>query len=131
MRLGRLMRPMRLMGLRGLMRPMGPMRLMGLGLMGLMGLGLLGLVGCSDDSGTGADYVTVEAQSCSTSFVELGEGSESRDYALGTRTWTPPSGYYLYSNLSELFVNQEDMTNKSIAVFFTKVKRDRSGLEQN
>ena len=126
MRLGRPMRPMRLIGL------MGPMRLMGLGLMGLLSLGLMGLMGlglvsCSDDSGTGADYVTVEAQSCSTSFVELGEGSESRDYALGTRTWTPPSGYYLYSNLSELFVNQEDMTNKSIAVFFTKDTESQKG----
>ena len=118
MRLGRLMRPMRLLGLIG---PMGP-----IGLMGLMGLGLmgLGLVGCSDDDETGADYVTVEAQSCSTSFVELGEDSQSRDYALGTRTWTPPTGYAIYT---PFFVGQKDLTYKSIFAFFTNGSVSQQG----
>lgn len=101
------------------------MRLMGLGLMGLLGLGLLGLVGCSDDSGTGAHYVSVEAQSCTTPFVELGEGGESRALsAMGTRTWTPPTGYITYTSIFEA---QKDLTHKSILAFFTKGTSQQEG----
>jgi hypothetical protein len=105
---------------------MGSMRLMRpMGLMGLIGLmGLVGLVSCSEDSETERHYVTIEAQSCSTPFVEQGEGSESRALTTVTRSWTPPDGYYDYTAISNMFASQKSLMNKSIDVFFTRDGKD-------
>ena len=97
--------------------------LIGLGLIGFMSLA--GLVGCSDDLETVTDAVTVniEAQTCSSAFVEEGQDSESRDDSPLTRAWTLPSGFFTFAETfgaDGLFKDQKDMVNKSIDVFFTQ-----------
>ena len=82
------------------------------------------LLGCSDDSELdNRQRVTFEAQPCATAFVQEEEASDARPVGtMGTtRSWTPPDGYYLYSNskVNGLFDGQKDLFYKSIDVFFT------------
>jgi len=72
------------------------------------------LTACSDDSEQ-ADkpQVTFEAIPCSQTFVQV----EPMSF---TRAWTPPSGYVSYSALNSLFVNQTDLVDNTISIFFTQ-----------
>lgn len=54
--------------------------------------------------------------SCSTDFEDV------RD-RMGTRAWTPPSSYVLYSDIfgpNGMFADQKDLVHKSIKAFFTQ-----------
>lgn len=78
-----------------------------IGLISLMGL--IGLMGCSDDQEAEKRKVTVELMPCAPSYVET-----------ITRSWTPPTNYYLYEQLNDLFVGQYDLTDKTIGIYFTQ-----------
>ena len=100
-------------------------RIKPLGLIGLMGLMILmGLVGCSEDSDLeNRNRVTFEAQSLATGFEQEQSGhAPSSPSDVTTRAWTPPTGYYLYTddNVMGLFAQQTDLFYKSIDVFFTQ-----------
>ena len=100
-------------------------RIKSLGLIGLMGLMILmGLVGCSEDSDLeNRNRVTFEAQSLATGFEQEQSGhAPSSPSDVTTRAWTPPTGYYLYTdnNVMGLFKQQTDLFYKSIDVFFTQ-----------
>lgn len=87
-------------------------------------VGLMGLVACSDDPSPEGQRVTMEVRSCATNFEEDG------DHA-GTRAWTPPTGYVLYSTIfgaNGMFAAQKDLAHKSIKTFFTK---DNDSQERN
>lgn len=92
------------MSLIGLMRPIGHISLTLISLIGLMGL-----MGCSDDQESEKRRVTVELMPCASSYVET-----------ITRSWTPPTNYYLYEDLNDLFVGQYDLTDKTIGIYFTQ-----------
>lgn len=102
--------------------------------MGLIGIaGLMGLSGCSDDPEAVRHYVSIEAQSYSTTFDVMEEDDESRALGSITRSWTPPTTpttFYPYSSddVSGMFANQKDLTNKSIGVFFTKESNKQDGV---
>lgn len=94
-------------------------RLRPMGLMGLMGiLSLMGLMGCSDDHDHEAEVAsqTVELMPLSPMFIEEQEQGVTR----ADTPWEPPTGYYLYSTMKDLFLCQWDLTNKSIDCFFTQ-----------
>lgn len=77
---------------------------------------MLLLNACSDDPSPEGQRVTVEVRSCATNFEEDG------DHA-GTRAWTPPTGYVLYSTIfgaNGMFAAQKDLAHKSIKAFFTQ-----------
>jgi len=89
------------------------------------------LTGCSDDSSLDESrHVTFEAKSCATVLEEEGLDSDSRLYTptapyFTTRTddppaWTPPSPYVTYDNINNKFLQQKNLVNKSINVFFTQ-----------
>ena len=89
------------------------------------------LTGCSDDSSLDESrHVTFEAKSCATVLEEEGLDSDSRLYTptapyFATRTddppaWTPPSPYVTYDNINNKFLQQKNLVNKSINVFFTQ-----------
>ena len=108
---------------KNIVRRMG--RIKSLGLIGLMGLMILmGLVGCSEDSNLeNRNRVTFEAQSLATGFEQEQSGhAPSSPSDVTTRAWTPPTGYYLYTdnNVMGLFAQQTDLFYKSIDVFFTQ-----------
>lgn len=87
-------------------------------------MGLMGLAGCSEDSELeNRQRVTFEAQSLATGFEQEQPGNApSSPSDLTTRGWTPPSGYYLYTDplVMGLFAQQTDLFHKSIDVFFTR-----------
>ena len=75
---------------------------------------------CSDDPSPEGQRVSVEAMSCTTGFEEIAD-------RMGTRAWTPPSSYYLYSEIfgpNGMFATQKDLANKSIKAFFTQGTQD-------
>lgn len=79
-------------------------------------VGLMSLMGCSDDPSPEGQRVSAEVMSCSTGFEEIAD-------RMGTRAWTPPSNYYLYSSMygeNGLFATQKDLAHKSIRAFFTQ-----------
>lgn len=90
------------------------------------------LTGCSDDSEQekGWQTITFEAQPSTTAFEEEDDSEESRSFDSTTRSWTPPTGYYLYDNPDDddytlnkvyrLFEEQKNMFYKSIDAFFTR-----------
>lgn len=72
------------------------------------------LTACSDDSEqSDKPQVTFEAIPCGQTFVQV----EPMSF---TRAWTPPSGYVSYSALNSLFVNQTDLVENTISIFFTE-----------
>lgn len=82
-------------------------------MMGL--LGLTTLMACSTDD-------RAESQPEEPGLpVELSASAQPyEDETLvldGTRSWTPPTGYYLYDDLYDEGVNYESLTNKSIDVY--------------
>ena len=94
-------------------------------------LGLMGLSACSDDQEPEIrQRITFEAQPSTTAFEEEGDGAESRSFGPTTRSWTPPTGYYLYDNPDDnnyepnevyrLFEEQKNLFYKSIDAFFTR-----------
>lgn len=90
------------------------------------------LTGCSDDSEQekGWQTITFEAQPSTTAFEEEDDSEESRSFDSTTRSWNPPTGYYLYDNPDDddyapnevyrLFEEQKNMFYKSIDAFFTR-----------
>lgn len=83
-------------------------------------VGLMSLMGCSDDPSPEGQRVSAEVMSCTTGFEEIAD-------RMGTRAWTPPSNYYLYSHIfgpNGMFANQKDLANKSIKAFFTQGTQD-------
>lgn len=79
-------------------------------------VGLMSLMGCSDDPSPEGQLVSAEVMSCSTGFDEIAD-------RMGTRAWTPPSNYYLYSDIfgeNGMFFNQKNLAHKSIKAFFTQ-----------
>ena len=67
---------------------------------------------CSDDSEAEGERVMVELQPCAQSFVEVSP--------ISTRAWTPPTGYYSYESMNNMFSGQTDLINKTIGIFFTQ-----------
>lgn len=80
-----------------------------------MGLtGLMGLMGCSEEqAGDNNSRLSLEAVPCASMFVDEAE----KDV---TRAWMPPSPYVTYNNINSKFVQQKDLVNKTIDVFFTQ-----------
>ena len=71
---------------------------------------------CSDDPSPEGQRVSAEVMSCSTGFEEIAD-------RMGTRAWTPPSSYVLYSDIfgpNGMFADQKDLVHKSIKAFFTQ-----------
>ncbi len=91
------------------------------------------LLGCSNDPEIdNRQRVTFETQPCTTEFVQTSDSTNARSVGtMGvTRSWTPPTGYYLYDNPDDnvydpnevyrLFEEQKNMFYKSIDAFFTR-----------
>lgn len=77
---------------------------------------MLLLNACSDDPSPEGQRVSAEVMSCSTGFEEIAD-------RMGTRAWTPPSSYVLYSDIfgpNGMFADQKDLVHKSIKAFFTQ-----------
>ena len=71
---------------------------------------------CSDDPSPEGQRVSAEVMSCSTGFEEIAD-------RMGTRAWTPPSSFVLYSDIfgpNGMFADQKDLVHKSIKAFFTQ-----------
>ena len=119
---------MRPIGLMGLMGPIGPMRLMGP--MGL--IGLIGLMGSCSGSEELLPQVHEQEQGSSGFVIQTSrtplveeDDAQSRESVQGstvlTRTWTPPTGFSTYGDLTEDFVNwPTGMDGASIGVFLTQ-----------
>lgn len=102
------------------------------------------LAGCSGDSNelgpdasqpnsTGQEKeLTIGLSASATSFVDATEAGEDQggEQQAMRRSWTPPSGYFLYGDIYDgngnLYVNyaNSDLTNKSIEAFFTRASED-------
>ena len=80
-----------------------------------MGLiGLMGLLGCSEEqAGNNNSRLSLEAVPCASMLVDEAE----KDV---TRAWVPPSPYFTYDNVNSKFLQQKDLVNKTIDVFFTQ-----------
>lgn len=76
-------------------------------------MGLMGLIGCTADDYRHGQPTTIEATALASSY-------DTREPGTVTRTWTPPTGYKLYSDVMGLFEEQVDLSEKSIGVFLTK-----------
>lgn len=86
-------------------------------------LGLLVLLGCSSDDAQQA-MLMVEATVSAPDYADAAD-ARSGDVSEGrkiTRSWTPPTSYYLYSELysGSVYANYERLDNKTIDVFFTQ-----------
>lgn len=72
------------------------------------------LAGCSEDSEQDRWRVTFETQPLAREYVE------EQQPAVKTRTWSPPSGYQLYSVLNNEFLLQTNLVDNTIGVFLTQ-----------
>lgn len=77
---------------------------------------------------TQASELTMGLSASATPFVDAAKAAENQSGAhqqAMRRSWTPPSGYFLYGDIYDekgnLYVNyaNSDLTNKSISAFFT------------
>lgn len=84
----------------------------------LIGLiSVIGLASCSKDEQQGTG-MTFEAQPYVMEYEEM-HGARAWDATTRT-TWTPPSPYVSYNDLTHKGLNQKDLSKESIGVFFTQ-----------
>ena len=93
---------------------MRPLRLIGL-------TSLMVLAGCSKDEPQGMTSQLNEGIEAQPYVTEYEEMHGARTWEAPTRAaWTPPSPYVSYNDLTHKGLNQKDLSNESIGVFFTK-----------
>ena len=83
------------------------------------------LFSCSDDSETenARAKVDIDIIPCASSFVEVSP--------ITTRAWNPPEGYLLYDHeyMNGQYVEQANLINNTIGVFFTQGGSANTGVE--
>lgn len=87
---------------------------------------------------TQASELTMGLSASATPFVDAAKAAENQSGAhqqAMRRSWTPPSGYFLYGEIYDdhgnLYVNyaNSDLTNKSIDAFFTRTTTNEPNSE--
>ena len=72
--------------------------------------------------------MTVELQPSTQSFLEMDSATLARNASPATRTWDPPSSFYTYNDLYEMFSNRAElMANARIGIFFTENGKSDGG----
>ena len=81
---------------------------------------------CSgEDDSEPAGAAGVEADVDSELSIEISASSMPYDVTrTTTRSWTPPTSYFLYDDLYDGIANYQSLSNKTIDVFFTKGTED-------
>ena len=101
-------------------------------LMGLISLMMLWACTADDEGAETPAFEQGMPIALSASAVRF---QDAEDVAANRRSWTPPSGYYLYSSLYDdngsHYVNfsNANLTNKSINAFFTRATDDEPDAE--
>ena len=93
----------------------------------LLTVALTLLTSCSDDADTHRRQVRMELRPYAWAYDEVGQPTATRGD--DPEPWDPtPLGYYLFSDLYDLFPNQTNLlTENTISVYFTHGKEDDEG----